>query len=216
LVAAMRHRDRTGVGQYLDISQNEAGVHHLGPLVNEYAATGNLLERPGTASETGAPSGVFRGAGSERYLAVSAITDAHWSGLVEVCDAMAPFAGFDRAARLAARADIETAFASWLADRDVFETQATLLAAGCPAYVSLRATDLIRDPQLEHRGFFTPLEHRVIDARFDGPVSHFSSTPHAPWRAGPTIGEHNEQILKDLLGFTDDEITELAIADVLT
>ena len=47
-------------------------------------------------------------------------------------------------------------------------------------------------------------------------VSHFSATPHAPWRAGPTIGEHNEQILKDLLGFTDDEITDLAIADVLT
>ena len=59
LVAALRHRDRVGVGQYIDVSQNEAGVHHLGPLVSEYAATGNLLERPGTAAEAGAPSGVF-------------------------------------------------------------------------------------------------------------------------------------------------------------
>ena len=107
-------------------------------------------------------------------------------------------------------------FAVWLADQDPFDTQSALLAAGCPAYVSLRATDLIRDPQLTHRGFFTPLEHRAIESRFDGPVSHFSATPHAPRRAGPTIGEHNEQILKDLLGFTDDEITDLAIADVLT
>ncbi|MEO0493760.1 MAG: CoA transferase [Actinomycetota bacterium] len=216
LVAALRHRDRTGVGQYIDVSQNEAGVHHLGPLVSEYAATGRLLERPGTASEAGAPSGVFRAAGSERYLAVSAITDSHWTGLISVVESMRAFDHLDRAARLTARPEIESAFAEWLADQDPFETQAALLSAGCPAYVSLRATDLIRDPQLAHRGFFTPLEHRVIDARFDGPVSHFSATPHAPWRAGPTIGEHNEQILQDLLGFTDDEITALAIADVLT
>ena len=216
LVAALRHRDRVGVGQYIDVSQNEAGVHHLGPLVSEYAATGNLLERPGTAAEAGAPSGVFRAAGSERYLVVSVISDAHWAGLVSVAEPMRAFGHLDRAARLAARAKIEAGFAAWLADQDPFDTQSALLAAGCPAYVSLRATDLIRDPQLTHRGFFTPLEHQVIESRFDGPVSHFSATPHAPWRAGPTIGEHNEQILKDLLGFTDDEITDLAIADVLT
>ena len=216
LVAALRHRDRVGVGQYIDVSQNEAGVHHLGPLVSEYAATGNLLERPGTAAEAGAPSGVFRAAGSERYLVVSAISDAHWAGLVSVAEPMRAFGHLDRAARLAARAEIEAGFAEWLADQDPFDTQSALLAAGCPAYVSLRATDLIRDPQLTHRGFFTPLKHQVIESRFDGQVSHFSATPHAPWRAGPTIGEHNEQILKDLLGFTDDEITALAIADVLT
>lgn len=216
LIGALRHAESTGVGQYIDLSQNETGVHHLAPLILEHAATGALLERPGSSGEPGAPSGVFRTAGSERFLAVSAISDEHWDALVSVVEPMAVFDHLDRAARLAARSEIEAAFAEWLADQDPFATQAALLTAGCPAYVSLRATDLIRDAQLEHRGFFTPLEHRVIDARYDGPVTHFSATPHRPWRAGPTIGEHNEQILKDLLGFTDDEITDLAIADVLT
>ena len=95
-------------------------------------------------------------------------------------------------------------------------TEDALLEAGCPASVSLRATDLIRDPQLAHRGFYTELPHRVIDARYDGPVTIFSATPPSPWRAGPTIGEDNEQVLRDLLGFSDDEITDLAIAGVLT
>ena len=216
LIAALRHRDRTGVGQYIDLSQNEAGIHHLAPLIGEHAATGETLQRPGTAAEAGAPSGVFRGAGSERYLVVSAVDEAHVAAAASVCDALVPFADLTAGERLAARAEIDAAFAEWMATRDVFETQAALLAAGCPAYVSLRATDLIRDPQLDHRGFFTPLDHPVIDARYDGPVTIFSATPTSPTRAGPTIGEHNEQVLKGLLGFTDDEITDLAIAGVLT
>ncbi|MEM9464373.1 MAG: CoA transferase [Actinomycetota bacterium] len=216
LIAALRHRDRTGVGQYIDLSQNEAGIHHLAPLIGEHAATGRILERPGTAAEAGAPSGVFAGAGTERYLVVSAIDDRHFAAAVEVCDSLAPFAGLGSADRHRARAAIDAAFAAWMADRDVFATQAALLEAGCPASVSLRATDLIRDPQLTHRGFFTPLDHPVIDARYDGPVTIFSATPSSPTRAGPTIGEHNEAVLKDVLGFTDDEITDLAIAGVLT
>ena len=216
LIAALRHRDRTGAGQYIDVSQNEAGIHHLAPLIGAHAATGHTLKRPGTAAEAGAPSGVFRGAGTERYLVVSAIEDHHFVGAAQVCGALEPFASLPTGERLAARADIEAAFAAWMADREVFDTRDALLAAGCPAAVSLRATDLIRDPQLEHRGFFTPLEHPVIDARYDGPVTIFSATPYSPTRAGPTIGEHNEQVLKDVLGFSDDEITDLAIAGVLT
>ena len=216
LIAALRHRDRTGIGQYIDLSQNEAGIHHLAPLIGEHAATGETLRRPGTAAEPGAPSGVFRGAGRERYLVVSALSDAHFAAAASVCDALAPFAALIGRERAECRADIDATFAAWMVDREVFETQAALLKAGCPAYVSLRATDLIRDPQLEHRGFFTPLGHRVIDARYDGPVTIFSATPTSPTRAGPTIGEHSEQVLHDILGFTDDEITDLAIAGVLT
>jgi crotonobetainyl-CoA:carnitine CoA-transferase CaiB-like acyl-CoA transferase len=218
LVAALRERARSGIGQYIDISQNECGVHFLGPLILQTAATGKTLMRPGSAAEQGAPSGVFRVGKTQRFLVVSAVTDLHWNGVRSVVPAMEHFAAFDTDAvgRLQRRAEIETVFIGWLAERDVFEAQELLMNAGCPAYVSLRATDLNRDPQLKHRSFFTPLSHPVIDARFDGPVSHFSVTPAAPWRAGPTIGQDNEYVLKELLGFTDDEITRLAIAEALT
>jgi len=218
LVSALRNRDRTGIGQYLDVAQNECGVHFLAPLVQRAAATGEVMTRPGASAEAGAPSGVFRGAGAERFLVVSAITDAQWAGVRSVVPALDRFAGLDGDApgRLAARAEIEAAFAAWIAAEDVFATQDALMAAGCPAYVSLRPTDLIRDAQLQHRRYFTPLEHEVIDARFDGSVSVFSATPARPWRAGPTIGEHSEHVLADLLGFTDAEIADLAGAGVIT
>ena len=161
---------------------------------------------------------MFRVGDTQRYLVVSAVTDEHWTAVREVVPELEQFASLDadRSGRLDRRSDIEDVFVGWLADRDVFAAQDLLMSAGCPAYVSSRATDLNRDPQLEHRSFFTPLEHPVIDARFDGPVSNLSATPAAPWRAGPTIGQDNEYVLKELLGFTDDEITDLAIAEAIT
>ncbi len=218
LLAAIRERDRSGRGQYLDLSQNEAGMQFLAPLILDYTVNGKVTDRPGCSGEPGAPSGVFRGEGPQRFVAVSATDDAHWDAVREVVAPLADaaFDGLDATARLARRDEIEDEFAGWAVDRDVFETADALLAAGCPAYVSLRATDLIRDPQLAHRGFFTPLPHRVIDARFDGPVTLFSATPAAPWRAGPTIGEDTTEVLRDHLGFSDDEISDLAVAGVLT
>ena len=216
LMAALRRTAVTGIGQYIDVSQNETGVHHLGPLVAHTAATGVCRTRPGSASEPGAPSGVFAGAGAERYLAVSALSDDAWQAIVSVVEPLTPFAALTSAERTEQRHHIETVFADWLASRDVFDVQDQLLAAGCPASVSMRATDLHRDPQLTHRGFFTPLEHQVISGAYDGPVSRMSRTPARPWRAGPTIGEHNQQVLVDLLGFSDDYIAELAISGVLS
>lgn len=218
LVAAIRERDRTGAGQYLDLSQNEAGMQFLAPMILDYTVNDNVLERPGCSGEPGAPSGVFRGAGAERFVVVSAIDDSHWAAARAVVAPLADarFDGLDAAGRQLHRAEIEHVFAGWAAQRDVFETADALMDAGCPAYVSLRATDLMRDPQLEHRGYFTPLPHRVIDARFDGPVTLFSATPAAPWRAGPTIGEDTTEVLRDHLGFSDDEISDLAVAGVLS
>ncbi len=219
LNAALRERNRSGIGQYIDVSQNETGVHFLAPMVADYAVNGRLLMRSGDRVESGAPSGVFRGAGAERFLVVSALTDDHWVGVRSVVPALADarFDGLDTASRLEWREEIDRCFAEWSTDLDVFEAAELLEAAGVPTYVSLRAEDLNRDPQLVARGFFTPLSHQVIEGgRFDGPVTLFSATPWDARAAGPTIGEHNQYALSDLLGFSDAEISALESAGVLT
>jgi crotonobetainyl-CoA:carnitine CoA-transferase CaiB-like acyl-CoA transferase len=217
LVAALRERDRSGIGQYIDVSQNETGIHFLGPLVLDHVVNGSTFTRPGVSGESGAPSGVFAGAGTERYIAVSAITETDWNALRSVVAPLAVpvFDSLSDAERMRRRPEIERVFAEWSIEHDVFVAAHALLEAGCPAYATLRPTDLIRDPQLEHRGFFTMLPHEVMEARYDGPLTHFSDTPWAAHAAGPTVGQHNDQVLREILGLHDAEITALDEAGVL-
>jgi crotonobetainyl-CoA:carnitine CoA-transferase CaiB-like acyl-CoA transferase len=217
LVAALRERERSGVGQYIDVSQNETGIHFLGPMVLDHVVNDSTYVRPGMSGERGAPSGVFAGEGSERYVTVSAITEQNWHALRKVVAPLAAstFDDLSDAVRLARRPEIESIFAEWAREHDVFDIACSLLDAGCPAYATLRPTDLTRDPQLEHRGFFRALPHELMETRYDGPVTEFSETPWAAHAAGPTVGQHNDTVLRELLGFSADEVTALASAGVL-
>lgn len=220
LVAALLHRNRTGEGQYIDLSQVEAAIHFLEPEILDWTVNGRVAGLRGADSDRACPHGVHRGAGQERFVAIACETAAQWRALRGELAPLARFGGdaYDvLAARLAVRDDLEAAVAEACATEDVFALAARLRRAGVPAYAVLRASDLAHDAQLAHREFFVELDHpRIGPNRYDGPVSRFSATPHAPRHAGPTIGQHTEHVLRDHLGYTDDEISELAAAGALT
>ncbi len=212
LAAALHHRHRTGEGQHIDLSQIEAAMHFLEPVILDAVVNGRVAGLRGTDSDRACPNGVYRTAGTERFLAVSVETAAQWQALQSVLPALA---ALER--RVERRAELEQALAEACADQDAFVLGERLRRAGVPAYPVLRATDLTADAQLAHRGFFVELDHPAIGrARFDGPVSRFSATPHRPTHAGPTIGQYTEHVLRDHLGYTDDEISELAATGALT
>ena len=210
--AALHHRNRTGQGQYIDLSQIEASIHFLAPLVLEYRDTGRVRGRAGLSSERAAPHGVYRTAGIERFCAVAVETDEQWEALCSAVPELHKVG--DRRAELAAADEI---LAAWLSSRDGFTAAQELRAAGVPAYVALRASDFYADPNLVAREFFIELEHSAIGTMtFDGPVTLFSATPTRPWRAGPLVGEHTQQVMSELLGFSEEEITALAATGALT
>jgi benzylsuccinate CoA-transferase BbsF subunit len=220
LGAALLHRARTGEGQYIDLSQVEAAIHFLEPEILDYTVNGRIAGLRGTDSDRACPHGVHRTAGTERFVAIAAETAAHWRALRDTLPTLAAFAGdeYDSlAVRIEARTSLEAAVAEACATEDAFVLAERLRRAGVPAYAVLRATDLDRDTQLRHRQFFVELDHpRIGPNRYDGPVTIFSATPHEPRHAGPTIGQHTEHVLRDHLGYTDDEIVELAANGALT
>jgi benzylsuccinate CoA-transferase BbsF subunit len=220
LGAALYHRQRTGEGQYIDLSQIEAAIHFLEPMLLDHAVNGRTAGLRGAASDRACPHGVYRTAGTERYVALAAETAAQWRALR---DALIPRAGFEDvrydslAARHAACAAIEDAVAAACAEAEPFALAERLRRAGVPASVVLRASDLHHDPQLLHRQFFVELDHpRIGQCHYDGAVTRFSATPARPTHAGPVIGQHTELILREHLGYDDDEISELAAAGTLT
>ena len=214
LGAALHHRNRTGQGQYIDLSQIEASIHFLAPLVLEYRDSGKVRNRPGTDCERAAPHGVFRTAGTERFCAVAVETDEQWEALRSVVPDLSMVD--DRWSEMGI-ANAEELLTGWFAEQDGFEAAQKLRARGVPAYAALRASDFYADPNLVAREFFIQLDHGAIGTMtFDGPVTLFSATPARPWRAGPLVGEHTQQVMSEILGFSDEEITALAATAALT
>ncbi len=220
LGAALYHRRRTGEGQYIDLSQIEAAIHFLEPMLLDHAVNGATAGLRGADADRACPHGAFRTAGIERYVALAAESAAQWHALR---DELLTGGDFDDARydsleqRRVERETIEAAVARACADAEPFALAERLRRAGAPASVVLRASDLSQDPQLRHRQFFVELDHpRIGPCEYDGAVTHFSETPHRPTHAGPVIGQHTDVILREHLGYGDDEITELAASGTLT
>lgn len=217
LVAAMLHRDRTGQGQYIDLSQAEAALHYIEPLLLDYAVNGRVAGLVGHDSLYAAPHGVYPAQGIERYLAIAVETDDQWRSLIAATGITGVNGSESLARRRSLRPAIDAALQEWCLARDPFEAAALLKAAGVPASVALRPTDLHKDAQLAHRNFFVTLEHTEQGPSvFEGLASHFSGSPTGPHRAGPCLGEHTYQVLEEHLQLTAEEIERYAIAGALT
>ena len=194
LVAALLHRRRTGEGQYIDLSQIDCGIRFLEPLILDYVANGNVAAHMGQASPQLGIHGVFPCAGEHRYLAVG-VEDAT-----------------ERAALAGVLGSDGADLAAWCRDRDVFEAAERLREAGVPAYAVQRPSDLYEDRQLDHRGFFVTLDHPTMGPTpYDGPATIFSRTPAQLRTPAPCLGQHNEQVMRQLLGVDGAEYERLRV-----
>jgi len=218
LAAAVRHRDLTGQGQYIDLAQTEAGIHFAAPLLLDYFENGNIAEAPGHGSMYAAPNGVFRVAGGERYVAIATETAEQWHALREAVG-LSAWSGdeFDElAARIAAKAELESEIAAWCLSQTPDAVVDCLTSAGVPAAMVEWPSDLYQDPQLAHRGFFVTLEHSVMGPTpYDGLVTKFSDGTARLRKAAPAIGEDTHYVLSEILSASDEEIAEAMVAGAL-
>ena len=223
LCAALHYRDMTGDGQVIDVSQIEASIHYLAPTILDYQINGRILDRAGHDSEWGCPHGVYRTQEPERFVALETRTTEQWQSLCRVVPALAALAAKSGSAldhldqRIARRAELDAILVDWCAGETSFAAADRLREAGVPAYVPLRAMDFHADRQLAARKFFIELEHKGFGrSTFDGAVTIFSDMPAKPRHAGPLIGEHTFEVLRDVLGYTEDEISDIAAAGALS
>ena len=218
LAAAIRHRDLTGQGQYIDLAQTEAGIHFGAPLLLDYFENGRIAEAPGHDSMYAAPNGVFKVDNRERYVAIATETTEQWHGLRQAVGLSAwSGAEFDElSARIAAKAEIESEIADWCLPQTADAVIDCLTAAGVPAALVEWPSDLYEDAQLNHRDFFVTLDHAVMGPTpYDGLVTKFSGGTARLRRAAPAIGEHTHQVLSEILSIPDEEIYEALAAGAL-
>ena len=215
LLAALDHRDRTGEGQYIDLSQAEASMTFLAPAVLDYEVNGHLPDKLGNDHPVMSPHGVFASAGEDRWIAVACDNDDQWRALCGVIGA-GGLGGLGVDERRERSDEIAELITAWTSQRDGVEAHDELQAAGVPAHAIADSAMMADDPQLEHRSHFRNVTHgtngtmwvegtRFVMSRSSDGISH----------GGPTYGEHTFEVLEQLLGYDPDRIAELAVAGVL-
>ncbi len=218
VLAALRHRRRTGQGQSIDIAQTEPTVALLATAILDQAVNDH---DPGpTANRNGlaAPRGVYPCSGVDRWIAIAVETNAQWVALTGVLDEAALRAPdwMLAAQRQQDQDRIDAALAlctqSW--DRDAL--MAALQTEGVPAGAVLTAADIVgSDPQLQHRNHWHRLDHKEMGAMsYNGLPFHFASSKVGPHAAAPLLGEHTDQICREVLHLSDQQIEALRAQNV--
>ncbi|MCA9845550.1 MAG: CoA transferase [Dehalococcoidia bacterium] len=213
VIMALIARKRTGKGQYIEMAQREVLTAQIGEYVVGYSINGEVPQRLGNRHPFYAPHGCYPAAGEDRWVTIACRDDAEFATL---CESMGdPDLAHDprfREAHLrhANQDALDEIIADWTRDRDAQEIFSQLSEAGVPAGPVLNHVDLYHDRHLRERGFFQSVEHRDAgNWDMDGPAYHFAHRPTSIRMNAPAFGEHNEYILRDIIGMNDAEIAEL-------
>ncbi len=220
VMAALLHREKTGQGQYIDLSQWEAAIMLLPEAVMDYSMNKTQPERRGNRDPYMAPHGVFRSKGEDRWVSLSVRDDAEWQRLCAVMD-QPELASDARFASLSARKENELALeetvTAWTQERTADEVTERLQQAHIPAYPALDAIDMINSPHVGSRDYFVELEHpEVGKRRHMGVPWIMSRTPCKIQRPAPCLGRDTDAILMEIVGLSQDEVAALREKDILT
>ena len=226
ILMALHHRNRTGEGQHIDISQVEAGIVLNGPAVLDFTVNGRSWRREGMPpgnrawEPAFAPHNTYPCRGEDRWLAVAVTNEAEWQALVRALDDPA-WTGDPRFAtnegRLAHQDELDANIAAWSADQDDYAAMEILQAAGVRAGVCQKASDRFeRDAQLAARDWWHRLPHPELgDCDYDGIVPKLARTPGRLRSASPMLGADTWDVLAGVVGMSAEEIAEHEAAGVL-
>lgn len=210
LLAALDYRRRTGVGQHLDLAQAEASIHFLGEAVLDYTVNGRVPPPAGNSDPSAVPHGVYPCAGDDRWIAIAAQTPAQWQALCGVIGA--PLADARFATLIERRrneAALDEAIGGWTRQQEPAEAERLLQAASVPASEVVTIAQIFTEPQLNHRRHFVSVPHGVLDSAYvENSRTHMSRTPAVIAHAGPALGQHTDEVLRNILGMADEEIVE--------
>jgi formyl-CoA transferase len=216
VLAALRARDRDGVGQFIDVSLFESGVSLAVWEAGRYFATGEVPRPLGSAHQTSAPYQALKA--QDGFFTVGATSARNWAAFCEALglESLRDDPRFKaNHLRHQNRRELIPLVEAVSSQRPAADWVAKLQAAGVPSGVLQTYDQVFNDPHLKAREFFVDAPHAKLGAvRQIGSPMRMSRTPARIERAGPLLGEHSAEVLREL-GRSPDEIRRLAEARVI-
>ena len=219
ILAALNYRQRTGKGQYIDLSSAAAISCLVGDVLMDYTMNRRVRERDGNSDEVMAPHGCYPCRGEDHWVTIAVSGEEEWQAF---CNAIGGpdwtddrmFA--DAASRRQYQSELDRLVAEWTRQHTDYEVMEVLQSVGIAAMPTFSGGMIPRDPHLKERGILAEVEHPEIGKRMVvGPPWRLSATPARIPRAAPLIGEHNRYVLGEMLGMSRDEIDRLVEEDVV-
>lgn len=219
ILSALDYRRRTGKGQHFDNAQFENSVQFLEPYVLDYSVNGHVAKRNGNRHEYACPHGVYRCRGNDRWCAIAIFNDNEWNSFCQVIGNPSWTQDNQFTTVLTRKQNedaldklVETWTVNYLAEEIMVMLQKVCVGAGLVE----NAEDIMEhDPQLKHRHFFWELNHPAAGL-YRAPREGFTlSKSPCKLHYAPKLGEHNEQVLKQILGMSEEEISELIVEQVI-
>lgn len=210
ILGALAHRHKTGAGQFIDIALLDSQVSWLINVAMNYLVSGQVPRRYGNAHPNLAPYQAF--ATADGQIAIGVGNDEQFRRLCLHLDLaeMAQDPKFaNNAQRLQHRDAMTSRLQNRLREKSTEEWLAILLAAQIPVSAINSIPQILQDPQVLARDMVRTIQHPAGDLRVLGPVAKFSETPSNVYAPPPLLGQHTEEILKDLLDFDTEKILAL-------
>jgi crotonobetainyl-CoA:carnitine CoA-transferase CaiB-like acyl-CoA transferase len=212
-LAALWHRELTGEGQFIDLSQIEAATTLVAEPLSDFQLNARVAGPQANQHPWMAPHGIYPTAGEDRWLALAVGNDDEWRALVQVmgAPAWAGDASLDtQTGRSARRADLDVRLAEWTRQSDRDDLTERLQHAGVAATPVLGIDEVRTHPHFQQRQLSGDIEN--VEGKPDV-VYHtpwlFSVTERGVDRPSPKVGEHNDYVFGELLGMTAAEIQAL-------
>jgi crotonobetainyl-CoA:carnitine CoA-transferase CaiB-like acyl-CoA transferase len=216
-LAALEHRHKTGKGQIVDSAIYEACFAMMESLIPDYQFGDYVRERTGAFLPKIAPSNIYPA--SDGMLIIAANQDSVWQRLAEAMG-RAELGKNERYATHSARgerqAELDAMIAAWSKTKTCAELESLCEAHGVPCGRIYRAPDMLEDPHFAAREAIVAVEHPVLGAmKMQNAVPKFSATPGNVRWTGPALGEHTDEVLHSLLGYTSGKIEALRASNVI-
>ena len=214
-LSALHHRDKTGKGQFIELSQWEGLIGVQPESMMDYFLNKRVRMRQGNKDEFMAPHNYYRCTGGDlRWVAIAVATDEEWNALCKVMGNPewtkdAKFS--DGYSRWKNSEELDGHIEKWTLNYDYYEVAKMLQKVGVAAFPCISTRGMVEDPHLQARGFFEEWDHPEVGRRkYDGLLAKMSKTPPRIGKRAALMGEHNKYVFGELLGVPEAELDRLA------
>ena len=213
-VAALSARQRTGLGQHVDVSVRDLATSFIGPELLDVAINSREPYRNGNRNSSAAPQGVYRCSGEDQWVSISVASEEEWRSFVAAIGSPSWAAGEefgDAFRRWRGHDELDAHVEEWTVRHTAAEATELLQAHGVAAYQSLSPDAALKDAHLLYRGAF-PTVHNADtgeEQRAVTPPWRFSETPARIDKWTPTLGQHNLDVFSGILGLPPEDVVDL-------